>query len=111
MFTDRYHAELITSPRQARHCLAYVLNNWRRHKEHRQVIARDWRIDPFSSGDSFTGWSELADPSTLWPSTYRSLPVRPPRSWILKTAWKRHLIRTSEVPGPKASVASPVLAD
>jgi putative transposase len=112
VFTDRYHAELITSPRQARHCLAYVLNNWRRHKEHRAAFASEWRIDPFASGDSFTGWGELADASVLWPSTYRSLPVRPPRSWILRAGWKRHgLIGTSETPGPKASVASPVLAD
>jgi putative transposase len=112
VFTDRYHAELITSPRQARHALAYVLNNWRRHKEHRATIARDWRIDPFSSGDSFTGWSDLEDASALWPSTYRPLPVRPPRSWSLRAGWKRHgLIATTEVPGPKASVASPVLAD
>ena len=28
VFPDRYHAEIIRSPRQARHALAYVLNNW-----------------------------------------------------------------------------------
>jgi hypothetical protein len=27
VFPDRYHAEIITSPRQARHALSYVLSN------------------------------------------------------------------------------------
>src|SRR5436190_681916 len=35
VFPDRYHAEIITSPRQARHALNYVLNNWHKHKEDR----------------------------------------------------------------------------
>ena len=30
VFPDRYHAEIITSPRQARHALSYVINNWRK---------------------------------------------------------------------------------
>jgi hypothetical protein len=30
MFTDRYHARPITSPRQAKHCLSHVLNT-RKH--------------------------------------------------------------------------------
>jgi REP element-mobilizing transposase RayT len=33
VFECRYHATAITAPRQARNALAYVLNNWRRHKE------------------------------------------------------------------------------
>jgi hypothetical protein len=33
VFPDRYHMEIITTPRQARHALAYVLNNWRKHRE------------------------------------------------------------------------------
>jgi REP element-mobilizing transposase RayT len=32
VFPDRYHAEIITSPTQARHTLSYVLNNWRKHR-------------------------------------------------------------------------------
>src|SRR5215468_8676929 len=35
VFPDRYHAEIITSPRQARHALSYVMNNWRKHDEDR----------------------------------------------------------------------------
>src|SRR6184192_2374479 len=53
VFVDRYHAEEITSPRQARRALAYVLNNWRKHDEDRHEYAKSWPIDPFSSGFMF----------------------------------------------------------
>jgi hypothetical protein len=33
VFTTRYHAEIIDTPRRARQCLAYVLDNRRRHRE------------------------------------------------------------------------------
>ena len=32
VFAFRYHATPITSPTQARNALAYILNNWRRHR-------------------------------------------------------------------------------
>ena len=35
VFPDRYHAQIITSPRQARHAMSYVLSNWRKHEEDR----------------------------------------------------------------------------
>ena len=35
VFPDRYFAKIITSARQARHTLRYVLLNWRHHKEDR----------------------------------------------------------------------------
>ena len=35
VFPDRYHAQIIRTPRQARHALAYVLNNWRKHGENK----------------------------------------------------------------------------
>ncbi len=46
VFPDRYHVEVITTPRQARHALAYVLNNWRRHREDQRPFARTWTLDP-----------------------------------------------------------------
>ena len=71
MFPDRYHARIIGSRRQARHALAYVLNNWRRHGEDR---ARRWLVDPFSSGATFAGWRELAHAHVFWPlpATYQA---------------------------------------
>src|SRR5262249_56829010 len=44
VFADRYHLEVITSPRQARHALSYVLNNWRKHREDRSGLASTWLV-------------------------------------------------------------------
>lgn len=92
VFPDRYHCEVITCPRQARNTLAYVLNNWRKHREDRRVVARAWRIDPYSSGCNFTGWAEDADSPILWatPPTYERMMVSLPRSWLLKKGWRVH---------------------
>jgi len=101
VFPDRYHATIIRSRRQARHALAYVLNNWRRHGEHRNGLARRWLVDPFSSGATFPGWRELADRDTFWPlrASYQPLPVWLPKTWLLAEGWKRYgLIGAREVP-------------
>src|SRR5688500_16525972 len=45
VFPDRYHAEIITSPTQARHALAYALLNWRKHKEDQAAPFSKWKID------------------------------------------------------------------
>src|SRR3954465_2832697 len=58
VFPDRYHAEIITSPRQARHALAYCLNNFRKHEEDRVAPMSGWTIDWFSSAVTFPGWAE-----------------------------------------------------
>jgi REP element-mobilizing transposase RayT len=90
VFVDRYHAELITSPRQARHVLAYVLNNWRKHAEdEREERARDWLVDPFSTGALFDGWKERAQ-IPAWPDGYVSLLVHAPRTWLLTRGWAMH---------------------
>src|ERR1051325_872083 len=48
VFPDRYHAEIITTPTQARHALSYVLSNWRKHREDRVAPLSGWTIDWFS---------------------------------------------------------------
>jgi REP element-mobilizing transposase RayT len=90
VFPDRYHLEVITSPRRARHALSYILNNWRRHKEDQQGAARSWLVDPFASGISFPDWKELEGKHFMWPIrvTYDPLIVRRPRSWLLREGWK-----------------------
>jgi REP element-mobilizing transposase RayT len=101
VFPDRYHAVIIRNPRQARHNLAYVLNNWRRHGESKRAPANGWRIDLYSSAPSFDGFKDLDPRSMVWPETYRPLPVYEPRSWLLSTGWRKHgLLRSTEVPGP-----------
>src|SRR3954470_17790832 len=57
VFPDRYHAEIITSPTQARHTLSYVLNNFRKHEEDQALPMREWQVDWFSSAAMFPGWS------------------------------------------------------
>ncbi|HET9622771.1 MAG TPA: transposase [Kofleriaceae bacterium] len=101
VFTDRYHAVIITSPRQARHTLAYVMGNWRKHGEDRIGAARSWNIDWYSSAISFPHWKECAQSPWLWRchETYDPLFVRQPNTWLLGEGWRRHgLISYFEVP-------------
>lgn len=103
VFADRYHLEVIRSPRQARHTISYVLSNWRKHREDQQGLARTWLVDPFSSGISFPDWAELADKAWMWPirEGYDPLVVRRPQSWILRDGWKlAGSVSAREVPGP-----------
>ena len=104
VFTDRYHAEVITVPRQARHALAYVLNNWRRHKADRTQITRRWLLDPFSSAIQFRGWAGLPEDFEWTPrASYEPLEVGEPASWLLRIGWRRAgTIALDEVPGPVA---------
>jgi REP element-mobilizing transposase RayT len=91
VFPDRYHAEIITSPRQARHALNYVMNNFRKHQEDRVSPMNAWTIDWFSSAATFPGWAEYGDQAFLWrgPETYDPLIVYQPRTWLLKEGWKK----------------------
>jgi putative transposase len=101
VFGDRYHAEVITNRRQARHALAYVLNNWRRHGEHRVKELRGFAIDPYSSAISFDGWREPFEVD--WPKTYEPLPVWKPRTWLLSQGWQLYgRISVAEIPGPRS---------
>jgi REP element-mobilizing transposase RayT len=109
VFPDRYHAEVVTTPTHARHGLAYVLNNWRRHKEDRAPYAKTWAADPYSSAGRFTGWYEGADAANrMDPRTRRAwpdlddepLPVCPPQTWLLRDGWKLGgMVSIREVPG------------
>jgi REP element-mobilizing transposase RayT len=110
VFPDRYHAEIITSPRQARHAIGYVLANWRKHHEDRKPPMTEWKIDWFSSAAMFPGWAEYApcecdDEPFLWrgPETYDPLVVYQPKTWLLREGYKRGgpPISTREVPSAK----------
>lgn len=100
LFSHRYHAVQITNARQARQTLAYVLNNWRRHR-------LDWddrgrlsaaKLDEFSSAISFDGWRGYRFDV---PPGYIPLAVAVPRTWLLSRGWRDHgLIDPFETPGP-----------
>jgi REP element-mobilizing transposase RayT len=102
VFPDRYHAEIITSPRQARHALSYVMNNWRCHHEDRKEPMSGWTIDWFSTAAMFPGWAEYGDEPFLWrgPASYDPLVVYQPRTWLLRAGWRKAgAISCHEVPG------------
>ncbi len=106
VFAFRYHATQIRTREHARHALSYVLNNWRRHGVD---IVRGKRgtmpIDLYSSAPSFDGWSKR--PRYELPAGYVPLPVSPPRTDLLVSAWLwRGKIDPWEVPGPASTLGA-----
>jgi REP element-mobilizing transposase RayT len=98
VFAYRYHATQIRTPRQARFTLAYVLNNWRHHREDREGRAFEAAVDPYSSGLSFTGWKGRR---FRVPEGHSPLPVSPPATALLESRWTSFgLIDAFECPGP-----------
>ncbi len=98
VFPWRYHATAITTPRQARNALAYVLNNWRKHRQDMtSPRALQAKVDPYSSGISFNGWAGA--PRFKVPDDYVPLPVSPAQTSLLTRDWRRHgLIDLFECP-------------
>jgi REP element-mobilizing transposase RayT len=96
VFDDRYHAEIITSPRQARNALCYVMQNARRHGERLPGWANG--IDPFSSAWYFDGWRDQRWRTGLSPPE-GDAPVAEARTWILSVGWRRcGLVGVDELP-------------
>lgn len=84
LFDDRYHAVILTTPRQTRNCLVYVFHNAHRHGE----AVRG--IDVYSSVWYFDGWRTEdwrcgLDP----PDSRHGRPVARPTTWLLATGWRR----------------------
>jgi REP element-mobilizing transposase RayT len=97
LLDDRYHVEVIRSPRHMRNTLCYVLQNARRHGE--RLDARYHGIDPFSSAWWFDGWAD-----ERWregtPPPEPEPPVASARSWLLVAGWRTHRkIALDETPG------------
>ncbi len=109
VFPDRYHEEIIATPRQARNALCYVLNNWRKHHEDRRERASGWLVDPFSSGWAFGGWTERGDSPFAWKTrdTYEPMLIAYPQTWLLREGWRRGggPVGVYEVPGARATRA------
>jgi len=105
VFADRYHAVVLTTPRQVRNTISYVLNNWRHHGEDRKPMQRSWKVDPYSSALSFDGWKEYGDRLTMYgaPPGYTAMFVWRPRTWLLKIGWRKWgPVSMFEVPGSGA---------
>ncbi|MFT3697090.1 MAG: transposase [Kofleriaceae bacterium] len=101
VITDRYHANVLATPRQVRNCIAYVLNNWRHHGADRGAKQP---VDFYSSAPMFAGWSEAGTGCLIeMPSRYQSLYVREPQTWLLRVGWRKggRPISMFDVPGGK----------
>ena len=89
VFADRYHVEAISSVRQTRHALCYVLNNWRKHKRDGSDGGLfDGRLDAYSSAIHFPGWRERTAKELRLPRTYEPPVVAKPKTWLLAESWK-----------------------
>lgn len=100
VISGRYHVQLLTSPRQVRNALRYVLLNARKHFSQRVGHAPPVRIDEASSGSWFDGWrpgsQALGDKSV----SSREPGVAKAATWLLRTGWRKcGLMDPSAVPG------------
>jgi hypothetical protein len=87
IFSDRYHAHQLRTPRETRAALLYVLQNWAKH-------GRGGDYDPRSSAVWFDGWSRPPCASGEEPIVAR------PRTWLVRVGWRRHgLLKPGERPG------------
>ncbi len=96
VFADRYHAEQLTTPTQARNAIRYVVNNWRKHREDVRGPFARLAIDPFSSGASY--WKR--------PALFEPLQMSGPSTWLLKIGVARMgPIAATEVPGSGLAIS------
>ena len=81
VFADRFHSRALTTPREVRNALAYVLLNSNHHGV-RHVDGPD----PCSSGASFDGWKNGKNtPAESSPGFLARA-----RTWLLRVGWRRH---------------------
>ncbi len=100
VFPDRYHVEPIRTVAHVRHALSYVLNNWRKHGQDREIRGLyEGRLDPFSSAVWFAGFREPTRAIAI-PPDYEPPRVAAPHSWLLREGYTRApAISVYAVPG------------
>jgi putative transposase len=84
VWSDRYHARALTTPREVRQGLVYVLMNFRKHLRH-----QPWGLDPCSSAPWFDGFRDLARIRPP-PAAPGDPAVAPSRTWLGNVGWRRH---------------------
>jgi hypothetical protein len=88
VWSDRYHARVLRTPRAVRHALVYVLMNFRKHRR----VGNE--IDPCSSAAWFDGWRTPPAAQASGPR-----PVAVARTWLARMGWRRYgLIERGERP-------------
>lgn len=95
LWSDRWNGRALSSPREVRNALAYVLLNARKHR------AIPFGLDPCAS----VLWSAdvFADPvyrhGLQLLATERAPPVAAPQTWLLQVGWRRlGLLRLADMP-------------
>ncbi len=97
VFSDRYHAHPLRSPREVRNALAYVLLNHRSHLTRHGGRELAEGHDPYSSAAAFDGWKDVDGEGECSPAP--STITSAPEGWLLRVGWRRHgLISPDEVP-------------
>lgn len=90
-FADRYHAHVLSTPKEVRHALAYVLNNARKHMRQRGKAAPTRWVDPCSTAKRF--FSDRADGVGI------NRGLRRARTWLLNVGWSlKGTVRVDTVP-------------
>jgi len=74
---DRYHVRALTTPRQTRTSMVYVLLNFRKH------LRAPAGVDPRSSGPHFAGWRHAPTNANGFPATVA------PTTWMAAVGWRR----------------------
>jgi putative transposase len=80
---DRYHARPLTTPRQMRTSMVYVLLNFRKH------LRAPACIDPHSSGPHFSGWQRAPALAIAGAITNSPSATAPPVTWMGRVGWRR----------------------
>lgn len=110
LWADRFFSRALTTPRAVRNALAYVLNNFRKHR-----ASGAKPIDPYSSAPYFDGFRELRgkapwtrSPSEHLPLTPRGvpppavdeeLPILEAHTWLCRIGWRKAgLVTFAETP-------------
>jgi hypothetical protein len=94
IWSCRYHARALATPREVRNSLVYVIFNRRKH------VPAERGLDTCSSARWLEGWDTLPTGPPLDGS--ESPPVRRPETWLARTGWKRlGLIRMGDAPKAK----------
>ncbi|HEY7374452.1 MAG TPA: transposase [Polyangia bacterium] len=76
VWSGKYHARALRTPREMRSALLYVLQNWKKH------IRGATGIDGRSSAPWFDGWKRMPAVPTA------PRPVAEPRTWLAAKGWR-----------------------
>jgi hypothetical protein len=92
---DRYHVQLLSTPRHVHDALRYVLLNARRHAAKKKAMSAVgiWRFDPAKQRPEASAPERDA-------TRLRRPPVARAKTWLLAVGWRRHgLLDPADGPG------------